>query len=137
MVQHSGVINTKCSPNINQGRKEFFIDSSGYYRQHSVLFNTFNIFFYSLVFIPISVPGNRVSSLDTCDFSFGFSISSSDSMRARSHCRQLCKALNVVVVLEVLPSSTEFNCLSKIPSTSCFSLVISRASLSFCLRRVR
>ena len=90
----------------------------------------FLLIFASLV--PTTTPVNLESSLDSCGFSSEFlKFSSLTSALARPRCRQLCKALKVVVNLEALPSSMGFNCLSNRPSISRFSLMTTRASLSF------
>ena len=132
-VLHSGVTKQRVAPLSIKTEKSLPLILAGT-TSSMPSSSTRSIFFIFFPFSPITIPVNLESCLDSCDFSCVILILSPSSVLARPPCRQLCNVLKVVVVLEALPSTVGFNCLSIRPSISRCSLMMTRAALSFIRR---
>lgn len=80
---------------------------------------------------PSTTPENRISSMDTCEFSYGVLKSFSSPMLAWTHCAKLCNELKFIVVLKTSPSCEGFNALDNESSISRCSLICFLTALCF------
>ena len=137
-AQHSGVTKHLVAPLSIKALNSFPLIFAGTTKR--IPSSSILSFFIVLSFFspsPITTPVNLTSSPDVGDFSFSGEILTSSSVFMRPLCRQRCKLLKVVVVLDWLPPLIEFNSVSSRPSTCRNSLRRPRATRSFSRRRVR